>query len=290
MDKPTIFLNHFYIVVGTAIFKALQKSEFFTKEFANVEVKSFSSQGIGEWEGLYLRGKDTYVEFFAAHGDRKLGDYGFGFGVESKGDLDKIFDKIKEHVPESYRGIFQFDGQKYPSFNYIHFPFIQSSNSEKHIDIFVMEYTETIFKIRPKSTKNYRADDISRERYNASFWNPNAYLENITSISMETEPAVIDKFIKFLQLLFEVSAHENSLGLQVTNNTVTIDFNGFQLNLKKSSKQQSLNLTIEMNLCKRIDEKQTLVIATAEETAISHPGHNIQLTLEEKTAKLMLSQ
>ena len=64
--NPLIFINHIYLVVALNTFHSLKEDSFLHREFANIEFKSVKAANNQNWEGLYIRGKSTYIELFSS--------------------------------------------------------------------------------------------------------------------------------------------------------------------------------------------------------------------------------
>jgi len=274
---PKLYLNHVFVVVGSEIFNALKNSSYFMNTFANVEFKRNSAKGLGEWEALYVRGKNTYIEIFEEFRGHKVGDYGFGFGTESKGDLDKFYLALKSSYPKITKGEFiqsiteqttvKNTKTEFKCFDYLLFSNICSDNSGRCISPWLMEYTEETFEIRD-SIGQYEKDNVSRARYNSKNWNPHAQLLDVTSLAVALEPEIIDIFANIMQTLLG----GNSKRSKGSDDPLFVGAD-FKLELRSKS-PQLLNFTIEMALTKPI---------TAEET---HIFDNAKLTLKENRAIL----
>lgn len=91
--KPSfpVYLNHFYVVLDPATYKAIESSDFLRGQFAPSEVRSTVRTDMS-YTGLYFYGTNTYFEFFdgssAAMGG--VGASGIAFGVEQPGALQAL--------------------------------------------------------------------------------------------------------------------------------------------------------------------------------------------------------
>lgn len=86
---PAVPLNHFYIVVDSATYKAIEKSSFMRKEFAVNETRTTTRTDIS-YTGLYFYGANTYFEFFDASATAigNLSDSGIALGVDQAGAFE----------------------------------------------------------------------------------------------------------------------------------------------------------------------------------------------------------
>jgi hypothetical protein len=78
--RPTAFLNHFFVVVDTATYRALQDSAFVTGAFAPFE-KRTTSRNDQTYTGIYWYGRHTYFSLQARR-PGAVGTSGLAFGVE----------------------------------------------------------------------------------------------------------------------------------------------------------------------------------------------------------------
>ena len=88
---PPVFLNHFYAVVDTTTYKAIEADPFWRSQFAPNERRT-TVRTDETYTGLYFYGANTYFEIFdVADSPRPdVGDCGLAFGVDSIGDLDTL--------------------------------------------------------------------------------------------------------------------------------------------------------------------------------------------------------
>lgn len=111
-------LNHFYIVVDAATYKAIEQSDFMRKEFAVNEQRTTTRTDIS-YTGLYFYGANTYFEFFDASHTAigKLSDSGVAFGVDQVGTIEKIKTGLSETFSVADSPITrQFNGKQVPWF------------------------------------------------------------------------------------------------------------------------------------------------------------------------------
>ncbi len=82
-------LNHFYIVLDSETYKAIEQDPFLRGEFAVSEVRTTTRTDIS-YTGVYFYGTNTYFEFFDAATTNigKLADSGIALGVDTAGTLE----------------------------------------------------------------------------------------------------------------------------------------------------------------------------------------------------------
>ena len=180
-------LNHIYAVIGEVAYHSLKRSSFFMKKFANIEEKTNSAVGFGQWHGLYIRGQNTYIELFETLDNHKVGDFGFGFGVQTENELMLLHDFLKPKYQAIELGDFRQPDQPLPLFKYLRLQAISDPTTGKKISPFILTYTADTFKIR-KSKGAFAPEDVSRKRYNSLAWNVNRYFRDVTDIAITTTP------------------------------------------------------------------------------------------------------
>src|SRR5215471_19928930 len=86
-----VYLNHFYLTLDHATFKAVQSNPFLRREFAVTEERTTVRKD-RTYTGLYFYGTHTYFEFFDADTEtrRHVGDSAIAFGVEEPGASEKL--------------------------------------------------------------------------------------------------------------------------------------------------------------------------------------------------------
>lgn len=91
--KPSfpVPLNHFYVVLDPATYKAIESSDFLRGQFAPSEIRTTVRTDMS-YSGLYFYGTNTYFEFFDASNSAVggLGASGIAFGVEQPGALQAL--------------------------------------------------------------------------------------------------------------------------------------------------------------------------------------------------------
>ncbi len=82
-------LNHFYIVLDSETYKAIEQNPFLRGEFAVSEGRTTTRTDVS-YTGVYFYGTNTYFEFFdsATTNMGKLSDSGIALGVDKAGSLD----------------------------------------------------------------------------------------------------------------------------------------------------------------------------------------------------------
>ena len=86
---PTVFLNHFYVVVDAETYAAAQASPFLTGEFAPFE-KRTTARNDRSYTGIYWYGRRTYFELFEPGTQGPAGASGLALGVEEPGATEAV--------------------------------------------------------------------------------------------------------------------------------------------------------------------------------------------------------
>ncbi len=93
-DASEVPLNHFFTVLDTNTYKAIEDSEFVTREFAPHEYRA-TVRNDRSYAGIYFHGENTYFELFdeATRGPDSRGFSMLAMGVDSSGELAAIHEQ-----------------------------------------------------------------------------------------------------------------------------------------------------------------------------------------------------
>lgn len=83
--SPSVFLNHFFVVVDAASYRALQESPTLTGAFAPFE-KRTTARNDQTYTGIYWYGRRTYFEVFEPEAQGPRGASGLALGVDGAGE------------------------------------------------------------------------------------------------------------------------------------------------------------------------------------------------------------
>lgn len=70
-SNETAYFNHLYSMLDDETYKAIKSSLFLQEEFCNLKEKTHSKTTYS-WTGIYLTGKNTYLEFFNLENEKAL--------------------------------------------------------------------------------------------------------------------------------------------------------------------------------------------------------------------------
>jgi len=86
---PKVYLNHFFVVVDPASYRALQDSAYLTGAFAPFE-KRTTARNDQTYTGIYWYGRRTYFEAFEPESQGPIGASGLALGVEGPGESTAV--------------------------------------------------------------------------------------------------------------------------------------------------------------------------------------------------------
>jgi hypothetical protein len=198
--EPAVFLNHFYAVVDGDTAAAIVASPLL-KEFAALNVVTTTSDG-DTWTGRYLRGQETYVEFFGP-GDLRLGDgspasaglSGLGIGGDVAGLTDKLQVGLEAQGSSSTRLMRtrRIEDRDVDWFDVIT-PYADA-NEEPDFYIWSMEYQAAYFEAARPNGRPYSGEsgDISRQRYLSPFYDNTLLMRDIVGAELAVARADFGK-------------------------------------------------------------------------------------------------
>ena len=136
---PHVFLNHFYVVLDSPTYKAVEDDAFLRQYFA-VNEKRTTTNADMTYTGLYFYGFNTYFEFFDIGNSPKdcVGDSAIAFGVDQPGSIKVLQEKLGPSLELSLKSVTRlYQGKQIPWF------FMATSRSlpyESGLSCWVMEY------------------------------------------------------------------------------------------------------------------------------------------------------
>jgi len=136
---PQVFLNHFYVVLDSPTYNAIEEDGFLRKHFAVNEKRTTTNAEIS-YTGLYFYGINTYFEFFDIGNSPKgrVGDSAIAFGVDQPGAIKILREKLGSSLEPNLKSVTRLNrGRQVPWF------FMATSSSlpyESGLSCWVMEY------------------------------------------------------------------------------------------------------------------------------------------------------
>jgi hypothetical protein len=209
-----VLLNHFYLVLNSHTYKAIEEDAFLRKQFA-VNEKRTTTNAEMTYTGLYFYGLNTYFEFFDSGNSPKeeVGDSAIAFGVDQPGAIRVLQEKLGPSLEPNLKTVTRlYHGKQIPWF------FMATPTSlpyESRLSCWVMEYHPEFlanWNPQPKGTNV----GISRKeillRYSAvltpSIDEP--YLEDVVGLTVAADASVKNSLIDFcLRLGYQIERKQN---------------------------------------------------------------------------------
>lgn len=198
--KPTAFLNHFYAVVDGDTAAAIEASPLI-KEFAALNVLTTTSNG-ETWTGRYLRGRETYVEFFGP-GDFLRGDgspvlagaSGVAIGSDVAGLTDTLQAGLEARGSSSARFMrTRRIGNRDVEWFDVITPYADAKE-DPDFNIWSMEYQVAYFDAGVPDGRPYPGElgDISRARFLSPYYDDTLLMHNIVGAELAVAREDFDK-------------------------------------------------------------------------------------------------
>jgi hypothetical protein len=192
----SVYLNHFFLVIDSATYADIEKSDFLRKEFAANESRTTKRTDI-TYTGLYFYGVNTYFEFFDVSKEttRKLGDTGLAFGVEAEGAMKVLQTRMQTNNPARITRPYQ---DKQVNWFYMLTP--KNSSFASGNNVFIMEYLPTF--LREWNPQADTSQGITRQqilnRYTAVLKEhpPKPYFQDVVSLTVALDQATTKQMIE----------------------------------------------------------------------------------------------
>jgi hypothetical protein len=138
--RPTLGLNHFYLVPDSASFAAIESSRFLRDTLGVFEART-TRRSDQVYTGVYWYGRETYFEFLPpGAGGRKPGDSGLAWGSDSDRDTSLVRAALATVAGDSVTGVMitrGIDGTQVPWFQQTA---LRSAGSRTDLVTWVMNY------------------------------------------------------------------------------------------------------------------------------------------------------
>jgi hypothetical protein len=198
-------LNHFYIIIDSATYKAIGQSAFLRNEFAPTEERTTTRTDM-TYTGLYFYGTNTYFEFFdvANQAIGKLGDSAIAMGADQLGVMQAIRADLSSELLVGEAPITRpFAGKQVPWF-YMAVP--KSFPTDSGLRFWIMEYHPR-FLSEWNAQSNSSNQGVSRkqilERYAAVLKEspPRPYLKDVVGLSLAVGESTRKRMVEIGELL-----------------------------------------------------------------------------------------
>ena len=210
---PRVFLNHFYVVLDSHTYQAIEKDPFLRKQFA-VNEKRTTTNAEMTYTGLYFYGINTYFEFFDVGNSPKdqVGDSAIAFGVDQSGAIKALHEKLGSSLEPSVKLVTRLhQGKQIPWF------FMATSSSlpyESGLSCWVMEYhPEFLANWNPQAkgaNRGITRKDILRRYSEVLTPMDEPYLEDVVGLTVAVDALAKDNLIDLcLQLGHHIQENQN---------------------------------------------------------------------------------
>jgi hypothetical protein len=210
---PQAFLNHFYVVLDSPTYKAIEGDGFLRKHFA-VNEKRTTTNAEMSYTGLYFYGINTYFEFFDIDNSPKgqVGDSAIAFGVDQPGAINILSEKLGFSLEPNLKSVTRlYRGTQIPWF------FMATSTSlpyESGLSCWVMEYHPEFlanWNPQPKRTNHGITRKKILRRYSEVLPPVDEpCLEDVVGLTLAVDPSDKNSLIDFcLQLGYQVERKQN---------------------------------------------------------------------------------
>jgi hypothetical protein len=210
---PQVFLNHFYMVLDSHTYNAIEEDSFLRKHFA-VNEKRTTTNAEMSYTGLYFYGSNTYFEFFDIGNSPKdqVGDSAIALGVDQPGAIKILRERLGSSLEPDLKSVTRlYRGRQIPWF------FMATSRSlpyESGLSCWLMEYHPDFlanWNPQPKGT-NYGITRKNILRRYSEVLPPvdGPYLEDVVGLTLAVDVPDRNSLIDFcLQLGYQVERKQN---------------------------------------------------------------------------------
>jgi hypothetical protein len=210
---PQVFLNHFYVVLDSPTYKAVEEDAFLRQHFA-VNEKRTTTNAEMTYTGLYFYGFNTYFEFFDIGNSPKdwVGASAIAFGVDQPGAIRVLQEKLGPSLEPNLKSVTRlYHGKQIPWF------FMATSRSlpyESGLSCWLMEYHPEFlgnWNPQPKGTNRGISRKEILQRY-SEVLKPvdEPRLEDVVGLTVAVDASDRNSLIHFcLQLGYQIENQQN---------------------------------------------------------------------------------
>lgn len=257
--KPLVYLNHIYLTVNVNTSSAIKNSAFLQDNFGNTKIITVGADGDESWTGIYIFGENTYLELFPSNASifdnetgENIGISGIGFGVETIGDIDTLFNIFgKTGIPNPKSGT-RHRNTENGEISWYYWLDSDENDSLSILDTWTMEYVRSFMTYKFDSLDSDKIN-ISRKLYNKKDYNKNLLIKDIIEIELSLiafdKTNLLNKLEAFDYKIMKKNKAIFAIGPQIkfiirnkTNNTSGISRIRFTLN-KQNETRNSIILS-----------------------------------------------
>ena len=214
-----VHLNHFYVILDSATYKAIEADEFIRSRFVVAEQRT-TVRTDRTYTGLYLYGANTYFEFFDASQKTMggAGASGIAFGVDQPGTLQSLVKELpSEFTLQPVPITRQYNDSQVPWF-FMAVP--KTLRPDSGFSLWIMEY-HSRFLAEWKPAGNKQEQGISRRhilaRYAAVLKKTptQPYLQDVIGLTICLDKSTAVKLVELCRLLgYRSSTEGNATSLE----------------------------------------------------------------------------
>lgn len=233
--ESIIFINHVYLVLSTNSFQEIKDNLFLNSQFSNIEHKHLKSGSGLEWEGIYIRGKNTFIELFYPQGDvqfSKKGNSGIGLGTDKTGEIELVCKQLKSVIPDIKKDTLTrtIDKKEHTWFTYIT---QKDSFIAPHLSLWLMEYDQAYC----------GSPDVTRQTYNEPYYHSEKFFKDILGLTIAIDVSSQPNVVNLL-------GNSGYLCSEITDNHYNCKSHDFTIDIIPETSEiigiQSINLALTM--------------------------------------------
>lgn len=191
---PAVTLNHIVVVADSATYQAIGASAMIRDRFSGFRQETIHAGGAASWTGIYLFGKNTYIEMFAPGGIAgPAGAAMVSFGVEERGSLWRLRSALAAGTGRPVDSLLRNrarDGEDVPWFYGLS---VQGAMTASRVPTWVMEYHPDYLRRWNKITT---PTDLSRRTFLAEFYQPDRLLGDVVAATIAADSADRDRLVR----------------------------------------------------------------------------------------------
>jgi Family of unknown function (DUF5829) len=210
---PQVFLNHFYVVLDSPTYNAIENDAFLRRHFAANETRTTTNAEM-TYTGLYFYGRNTYFEFFDIGNSPKdqVGDSAIAFGVDQPGAIRILQKKLGPSLEPNLKSVTRlYNGEQIPWF------LMATSRTlpyESGLSCWVMEYQPEFlnnWNPQPKGTnRGITRTEILRRYTEVLPQVEEQRLEDVVGLTVAADASDKNSLIDFcLQLGYQIERKQN---------------------------------------------------------------------------------
>ncbi len=196
-------LNHFYIVVDSETYKAIETDDFLRNQFAVSEKRTTVRTDV-TYTGTYFYGTNTYFEFFDEGTDAKqrFGKSGIAFGTDKAGQLETLLQGLSADFSLLPKPVTRQYNNKQVDWFYMAVP---KNLAPSEISFWLMEYHKNFLpqwnSMGESKDDGVARKDILRRYADVLKVTPQPYLKDVVELTIALNEKTKEELTKLCQNL-----------------------------------------------------------------------------------------